>query len=192
MPIYKLEAFPRTVQLRNSSSAEFRPMVPADKDKLLEFFLQVPEDDRYFLKDDVTSPKVLDSWAAHLDYDRALPLLAWDGGEIVGDAVLVRSRTGARAHIGEVRVVVHPSWRNRGLGSAMIRQLCDIAADAELEKVVMQMVADREQEAITAAERLGFLRSAVIPEYFLDQRGHRHDLVVMVLPLGKWYEWWTF
>ncbi len=192
MPIYKLEAFPRKVQLRNSSSAEFRPMEARDKDKLLEFFLQVPEEDRYFLKDDVTSPKVLESWAAHLDYDRALPLLAWDDGNVVGDAVLVRSRTGARSHIGEVRVVVHPAWRNRGLGSAMIRQLCDIAADAELEKVVMQAVADREQEAITAAERLGFLRSAVIPEYFLDQRGHRHDLVVMVLPLGKWYEWWTF
>jgi L-amino acid N-acyltransferase YncA len=192
MPIYKLEAFPRTVQLRNSSSVEFRPMAPGDKDKLLEFFLKVPEDDRYFLKDDVTSPKVLDGWASHLDYDRALPLLAWDKGNVVGNAVLVRSRTGARSHIGEVRVVVHPEWRNRGLGSAMIRQLCDIAADAELEKVIMEAVADREQEAIVAAERLGFLRSAVIPEYFSDQRGHKHDLVVMVLPLGKWYEWWTF
>jgi L-amino acid N-acyltransferase YncA len=192
MPIYKLEAFPRKVQLRNSLAAELRPMGQGDKDKLLEFFLQIPEDDRYFLKDDVTSANVLESWAVNLDYDRALPLLAWNGDDIVGDAVLIRSRTGARSHIGQVRVVVHPAWRNRGLGSAMIRQLCDIAADAELEKVIMEAVADREQEAITAAERLGFLRSAVLPDYFLDQRGHRHDLVVMVLPLGKWYEWWTF
>lgn len=192
MPIYKLDAFPRKVQLRGGKSAEFRPMVAGDTAKLLEFFLQVPAEDRYFLKDDVTSPKVLEGWASHLDYDRALPILAWDDGNVVGDAVLVRSRTGARSHIGEVRIVVHPEWRNRGLGSAMIRQLCDIAADAELEKVIMEAVADREQEAITAAERTGFLRSAVIPEYFLDQQGHKHDLVVMVLPLGKWYEWWTF
>ena len=192
MPIYKLEAFPRTVQLRNNTTVEFRPMVAGDKDKLLEFFLQVPEDDRYFLKDDVTSPKVIEGWASHLDYDRALPVLAWADGRVVGDAVLVRSRTGARAHNGEVRVVVHPDWRNRGLGSALIRQLCDIAADAELDKVIMEAVADREVEAITAAERLGFLRSAVLPEYYSDQRGRKHDLVVMVLPLGKWYEWWTY
>jgi len=192
MAIYKLEAFPRRVQLRDGSSVEFKPMVPADRARLLEFFLRVPEEDRFFLKDDVTSPKVLEGWCSHLDYDRALPLLAWDGDEVVGDAVLIRSRMGARAQVGEVRVVVHPDWRNRGLGSAMIRQLCDIAADGELEKVVMELVGDRDTDAITATERLGFLRAAVISEYFKDQRGHRHDLIVMVLPLGKWYEWWTF
>jgi GNAT superfamily N-acetyltransferase len=192
MAIYKLEAFPRRVQLRNGTSVEFKPMEQSDGNKVLEFFLKIPEDDRYFLKDDVTSPRVIEGWCGHMDYDRALPILAWDGDDIVGDAVLIRSRMGARRSIGEVRVVVHPDWRNRGLGSAMIRQLCDIAADADLEKIVMELVGDRDVDAITAAERLGFLRSAVLSEYFSDQRGHKHDLIVMVLPLGKWYEWWTF
>jgi L-amino acid N-acyltransferase YncA len=192
MPTYKLEAFPRTVQIRDGRTVELRPMVAADKDKLQEFFLQVPEDDRYFLKDDVTSPRVIEGWAAHLDYDRALPVLAWCDGRVVGNAVLIRSRVGARAHIGELRVVVHPDVRNQGLGSILIRQLCDIAADAELEKVVAELVADREGEAITAMERTGFILTATLPEYFRDQRGRLHDLVVLVLPLGKWYEWWTY
>lgn len=192
MAIYKLEAFPRQVQLRDGKTVTLKPMEPGDKDRVMEFFLQVPEQDRYFLKEDVTSPKVLEGWISHMDYDRALPLLAWDDGKVVGDSVLVRSRAGARAHIGEVRVVVHPDWRNQGLGSAMIRQLCDIAADGELDKVVMELAAEREADAITAAERLGFLRSAVIPEYFRDPQGRKHDLVVMVLPLGKWYEWWNY
>lgn len=192
MAIYKLHAFPRRVQLRNGASVDFKPMEQGDGAKILEFFLRVPEEDRYFLKDDVTSPRVVEGWCAHLDYDRALPLLAWDGDTVVGNAVLIRSRMGARRRIGEVRVVVHPDWRSCGLGSAMIRQLCDIAADAELERIVMELVSDRDTDAITAAERLGFLRSAVLPEYLSDERGHKHDLIVMVLPLGKWYEWWTF
>ena len=192
MPIYKLEAFPRTVQLRNNTSVEFRPMVPGDKDKLLEFFLQVPEDDRYFLKDDVTSPRVIEGWTSRLDYDRALPILACSDGRVVANAVLVRSRRGARSHIGELRVVVDPSFRGKGLGSAMMRQLCDIAADAELDKVVIELAEDLEDEAVQAAERLGFIRAATIPEYFRDAHGRPHALVVMVLPLGKWYEWWTF
>jgi len=192
MPVYKLEAFPQQVRLRNGATVELRPMVSGDRDKVLEFFLRVPEEDRYFLKDDVTSPRVIEGWASHLDYDRALPLLAWCDGVVVGDAVLVRSRTGARSHIGELRVVVDPEYRNLGLGSILTRQLCEIAADAELEKVIVELVADRDQEAIAAMERLGFLKSARLPEYFRDPQGHPHDLVVMVLPLGKWFEWWTF
>lgn len=192
MPVYKLEAFPQQVRLRNGATIELRPMVAGDRDKVMEFFLRVPEEERYFLKDDVTSPRVIEGWASHLDYDRALPLLAWRDGTVVGDAVLVRSRLGARSHIGELRVVVDPEYRNLGLGSILGRQLCEIAADAELEKVIIELVADREQEAIAAMERLGFLRSARLPEYFRDPSGQPHDLVVMVLPLGKWFEWWTF
>lgn len=192
MPVYRLEAFPQQVRLRNGATVELRPMVPGDQEKVLKFFLRIPEEDRYFLKDDVTSPRVIEGWASHLDYDRALPLLAWCDGEVVGNAVLVRSRVGARRHIGELRVVVDPEYRNLGLGSIMARQLCEIAADAELDKVVVELVAGREEEAISAMERLGFLRSARLPEYFRDQKGHPHDLVVMVLPLGKWFEWWTF
>lgn len=192
MPIYKLEAFPQTAQLRNGMRIEVRPMVPEDKDKILEFFLQVPAEDRYFLKDDVTSPRVIEGWASHLDYDRALPLIAWCDGRVVGNAVLIRSRVGARRHVGELRVVVHPDFRSQGLGSVMTRYLCEIAADAELDKVVAELVADREEEAITAMERLGFIRSATIAEFYRDERGRAHDLVVMVLPLGKWFEWWTF
>lgn len=192
MPIYKLEAFPQTAQLRNGTRIEVRPMAPEDKDKILEFFLQVPAEDRYFLKDDVTSPRVIEGWASHLDYDRALPLLAWCDGRVVGNAVLIRSRVGARRHVGELRVVVHPEFRSQGLGSIMTRYLCEIAADAELDKVVAELVADREEEAIVAMERLGFLRSATIPEFYRDEHGRTHDLIVMVLPLGKWFEWWTF
>ena len=192
MPIYKLEAFPQTAQLRNGMRIEVRPMAPEDKDEILRFFLEVPAEDRYFLKDDVTSPRVIEGWASHLDYDRALPLIAWCDGRVVGNAVLIRSRVGARRHVGELRVVVHPEFRSQGLGSIMTRYLCEIAADAELDKVVAELVADREEEAIIAMERLGFIRSASIAEFYRDERGRTHDLVVMVLPLGKWFEWWTF
>lgn len=192
MPTYKMEAFPKHLSLRDESEIEVRPMTAGDQDKLLEFFLQIPEEDRYFLKDNITSANVIAGWASNLDYDRALPLLAFRNGKIVADAVLVRSRSGARAHLGELRVVVHPTCRSLGLGTAMLRLLCDIAADAELEQVVIELAADRDAEAMSAAERLGFLQRATIPEYFRDEHGRKHDLVVMVLPLGKWYEWWSF
>jgi L-amino acid N-acyltransferase YncA len=152
----------------------------------------VPEDERHFLKDDVTSPKVIGRWTSEPDYDRALPLVALEGDRIVANAVLMRSRHGAYRAVASLRVVVDPSARQRGLGTALMKELCDIAADAELERVTAEFVAGVQDDAIGAAERLGFIRAATIHELLRDQHGRPHDVTVMSLPLGKWYEWWQY
>jgi hypothetical protein len=73
-----------------------------------------------------------------------------------------------------------------------MKELCDIAADAELERVTAELVVGVQDDAIAAAERLGFLRAATVHELLRDQHGRAHDLAIMSLPLGKWYEWWQF
>src|SRR3972149_3243323 len=98
---------------------------------------------------------------------------------------LTKSRRGVRGGVGA-------GYRDRGLGSALIRELCDIADDAGLEKVLFEVVADREQEAVRAAEWLGFLRLATIENGAVDPLGHHHDVVLMAMPLGRWYPWTKF
>ncbi|HXF50936.1 MAG TPA: GNAT family N-acetyltransferase, partial [Dehalococcoidia bacterium] len=147
MPVYKLTAYPKRVTLRDGSVVTLRPMEPGDAGGLLEMFRDVPAEDRWFLKEDVTSEKVVREWVEHLDYNRALPLLAVADGKIVADGVLVRRRGVARQHLAEVRIVVHPAWRNRGLGSTILKELCDIAAEADIEKVMSELVED-EKDAI--------------------------------------------
>jgi hypothetical protein len=83
MPIYKLEAFPHGAA-RNNTAVEFRPMVPGDQ-AAAGVLPPGAEDDRYFSR--MTSRRqVIEGWASHLDYDRALPA-AWSEGTVVGDAV---------------------------------------------------------------------------------------------------------
>jgi GNAT superfamily N-acetyltransferase len=135
---------------------------------------------------------VVRGWAEHLDYDRALPLLAAAGDQIVADAVLVRHRGGARSDIAEVRVLVDPEWRGRGLGVTLMRDLAEIAYDAELDQVVFEMVADRQDEMIRAAESLGAVTAGRVTDFAKDIRGHHHDVVYLALPLGKWWEWSQF
>jgi L-amino acid N-acyltransferase YncA len=169
-----------------------QPLGQSDGQALSAFFSRIPEDERFFLRDDVTSPKVIARWTTDVNYDRALPLVAIHDGRIVGEAVLLRSRHGAYRAVAGLRVTVDPEARQRGLGTALIKELCDIAADAELERVTAEFVAGVQDDAIGAAERLGFLRAATIHELLRDEHGHPHDVVVMSLPLGKWYEWWNF
>jgi GNAT superfamily N-acetyltransferase len=186
---YKLSAYPRTVTLNDKSTVVVKPMTVQDAQALQVFFLHVPERDRYYLKEDVTAPRVIERWARELDYDRALPLLAWKGSQVVANAALIRRRSGARRHNGEIRVVVDPAYRNRGLGSRLIQELLEIAQDSGLERVIFELVADEEDQAIRTAQRLGFVTLATLSNYVRDSQGRLHNLVILEMPLGKWYEW---
>ncbi|MBI5290084.1 MAG: GNAT family N-acetyltransferase [Chloroflexi bacterium] len=192
MSVYKLSAYPRQHTLRDGRIINIRPLEQGDKDRLTSFFLRVPDTERQFLRQDVTSPRTIAAWCDELDYDRALPLVALDGDRIVADATLIRSRHGVYRQVGTVRAVVDAEYRAVGLGTTLLRDLCDVAADADLEKVTAEMVDGVQDDAIEAMEHLGFIRAATVHEFVRDEHGHPHDLTVMVLPLGKWYQWQQF
>ena len=189
---YQLAAYPKELKLRDGTTVVLKPMTEDDTEALLQFFQQVPPDDRYFLKEDVTSPKVLQRWAAELDYNRALPLLAWIDGKIVADGTLHRSRSLARRHVGEVRIVVDPRYRNQGLGTTMLHELALIANEHGIERLLFQVVAEREESAVKAAELVGFIKIAVLPGHAKDRDGRPRDIILMEMPLGKWLEWSFF
>jgi L-amino acid N-acyltransferase YncA len=186
---YAIAAYPKQLTLRNHGDVTVRPLQPDDGDELLRFFLSIPEDERFFLKHEVTAPAVISDWVQHLDFHAALPLVALEGERIVGEAVLIRKRGPARSHLGELRIVVAPDYRDCGLGTALIRELCDIASDAEFNGILFETIPDTEPEAYETAQWLGFIGVGTIEGGARDQKGHLHDIALMVMPLGKWYEW---
>lgn len=192
MPTYTLTRYPQEIRIHGSDPLLIRPMSAGDVEGLLDYFLGLAEEDRFFLKEDVTSREVVENWATALDYDRALPLLALENDRIVADAVLLRHRGNARSHVGEIRITVDPAHRTRGLGTAMMRELVEIAYDAELEFVLFELVSDAQEQAIQAAKALGALEAGRIEGAALDLQGHHHDVVFLKLLLGKWWEWSRF
>jgi RimJ/RimL family protein N-acetyltransferase len=190
--VIELKIYPKKLTLRDGSTLTLRPMTREDEGALLNFFLSIPESERWFLKEDVTSPAVIRRWAETIDYRRALPLLAFtEDGRVVADAALIRHRGGSRSHLGEIRIVVAEEFRNRGLGVSLIRELCDIANDAGLDRVIAEVVST-EEAAIQAFEWLGFYRLATLEGMARDPSGQAADVIVMVMPLGKYYEWSKF
>jgi L-amino acid N-acyltransferase YncA len=154
-------------------------MVPGDEKGLLDFFRRIPQEDRFYLKEDVTSPQVIQRWAENLDYSRALPLLAIMDGKIVADGTLHHRRAGARRHIGEVRVVADPAYRNRGVGRGLLHKLVEVARDKGVEKLMFEVVSDTEEAAKHTAQVLGFVPIAALPGHVKDYCGNRHDLIMM-------------
>lgn len=185
-----LEAYPKMVMLRDRTEAIIRPLAEADKTALLNFFHRIPEEERYYLKENVTAPAVIQEWTSNIDYQRVFPIVALHGDEIIGDATLHLRRARARQHVGEVRVVVEPGYREVGLGGRLIRELLDVAAELGLHKVVFELVADQEEAAILAAGSAGFREAAVLKEHVRDMWGNYQDLVIMELPLKERRFWW--
>jgi L-amino acid N-acyltransferase YncA len=118
--------------------------------------------------------------------------VALAGDEIIADATLHRSRTPARRHIGELRVVVDPEYRELGLGRRLIRELLDISSELGLHQATFELVAQRETPAILAAESVGFQVAATLKGRIKDMWGIYQDLVLLELPLQDQQRWWHF
>jgi RimJ/RimL family protein N-acetyltransferase len=185
-----IRTFPKEIELpRSELRITIRPLNSEDAYRLAQFFSKIPEEDRFYLKEDVTSAEVIGNWAQHIDYDRVVPLVALIGEEIVADATLHRHRAGARRLIGEIRIVVDPGYRNLGIGSLMVREVVDIAYDNAMDSVIFELVEGKEDDAIKVTERLGFKKVARLKNFVKDMEQKHHDLIIMELQLEDWLQW---
>lgn len=177
--IYPISGYPTVYLTTDGAEMTIRPMVPDDRDVLLAFFRSLSPAERFVLKDDVTDAEVIAHWAQTLDYRRVVPLLAFLDGKLVGDGTLHHRRAGARKHVGEVRVVVHPDYRNRGVGRALLHKLVDLAGEKGLKQLLFEVVVDTEQAARHTAQVLGFIPIATLPSQVSDMEGKLHDVIIL-------------
>ncbi len=152
---------------------EIRPIESGDRPALSEFFERMPESDRTFLKEDVGDPRVLEDWVQP-GPGRAI---AVEDGAVVG-AVGVMRLVGWSSHVGEVRLVVDPDHRGRGIGRNLARHAVLEAVDMGLKKLVVEVIAD--QGALIAMFRgLGFEPEALLTNHVQDRSGQTRDLIVL-------------
>ena len=179
-----LDEYPKQIVLKDGTSVTLRPLEAADVDQLVAFFQRVPENDRWYLRHDVSHEELVRHWALTVDYERVMPIIALKDGGIIGDATLHRHRYGSSRHIGEVRVVIDPTARGQRLGTWMVLDLIQLATALGLEKLVAEAVGG-EAAALRAFRHLDFVREAVIPELHKDHLGNPCDLVIMVKNLAR-------
>jgi RimJ/RimL family protein N-acetyltransferase len=174
----KLEGFPKKVSLRDGTEVVIRPMSSEDAAVVLEFFRALPEEDRQYLRDDVTKPEWAERFVHSIDHDSMIPLVAEHAGALVGTATLYRTKHGWTKHVAQIRVSVARTFQRKGLGTSLARVLVRMAIGFGLEKMVAQVV-ENQVAAIKAFERLGFKKEAVLQGHVKDTYGIKRDLVVM-------------
>ena len=178
----ELQAYPKTIKLKDGKKAAFRPLKADDEKEFHQLFQSIPERERMFIKHRVQDIKVIRDWCKHIDYGRNLPLLAVLDKQIVGVATLHQQLGGWKRHIGRISVLVHPEFRGRGLATALVQEMLELARSAGLEKAEAEFIGEQ-AAAIHLFALMGFSRLLQIDDYVKDMQAVSHDYVLMGMNL---------
>jgi ribosomal protein S18 acetylase RimI-like enzyme len=149
-------------------------ITPDDVDRLAGFLAALPEDDRTFFKEPI-DPDTVERWCCDGHASRWL-LLGPDGDPRAYLAII--PGVAWSAHVGELRLVVAPAHRRRGLGTALARHGLTEGVRLGLRKLIVDVVADKQGD-IDMFTAIGFEAEALLRNHFRDREGGLHDLVVL-------------
>ena len=152
---------------------EIRPLEASDRAAVGRFVARIPEGDRTFFKEPVSEPEVVAAWAR----PGAGRSIAVDRGEVVGYVAVVPLQ-GWSSHVAEVRVIVDPDERGRGIGRRLARHAVLEAIDLGVKKMVVEVVADQES-TVAMFRSLGFDPEALLKDHVRDQSGELRDLMIL-------------
>ena len=168
----------KTVALRDGTTVTVRRMRPSDVQRSFEFFCALPEEDRKYLRVDVTRRDLVERRTLETDERRAVRVVAEHEKEIVADGTLELEGHGWGDNVAEVRLIVARPWQRLGLGTVVARELFHLASRYRVDRIVARLMRPQ-AGAHRIFKRLGFHEEFLIPEQIRDQSGTWQDLIIM-------------
>ena len=168
----------KTVSLKDGREVLIRNMRPDDVERSFSFFSELPEEDRRYLRIDVTRREWVERRTTEIDSGRVDRLVALVDDEIVADGALELQGHGWGDNIGEIRLIVARPYQHLKLGTLMARELYYLAMQHKLDRIVARVMRPQSR-AHRIMKRLGFREEFLIPEHVRDQDGNWQDLIIM-------------
>lgn len=164
---------------------DYRPLVADLRAAAERFAARIPERDRASFDPFLLYQVAVAGWTQPTPARRIAAVeRAPDGTdeEIVGLATVV-PRTGWQSHVGDLRIVVQPSERGRGVGRRLIEEGLVLAQELGLRKTTTEIMASN-SGGLALFERLGFHREGTLVNHVRDGEGNLQDLVLLSRDTG--------
>jgi len=172
----------KTETLKEGTKVLIRNLTINDLDRMMKFYRSLPAEDRKYLRVDVTNRDVVAQRIKLIEQGNVFRIIALHGDDVVADGALEFPSEEWKRHQGELRAIVARPFQRKGLGMLMMRELYFLAAEKNVEKVVVKMM--RPQVAArTICHRLGFREEYLLPDYVKDITGETQDLIIMTCNL---------
>ena len=173
--------------LKDGTKVLLRDQTLDDLDVLMDFYLALPDDDRRYLRVDVTDRDVVKQRLEFQDSGLLFRRSALDSDRIVATGALEIFPDAWRKHQGEIRVIVSEDFRRKGLGLVMMRELYLMALEKDVELLVTRML--RPQIAArNICRKLGFREELMVPDYLHDLTGATQDMVLMAADMKDFWK----
>jgi len=175
-----MTSYPKTFELKDGTSVTIRPMIEQDLEKTFDFFSKLSEDDKLFLKCDITDKDAVARRIKPDSYDTEFctRLIAEKDNNIIADATLCKPKHGWTSHTGTLRYIVAEDYRSKGLANIIVRELFVEAVKEGTEKIEAEVMEDN-IAGIKCVENLGFIKEGILKDFVTDIKGNKHNLVVM-------------
>lgn len=164
--------------LSDGTDVVIRKLTMQDFGELLTFYRKLPEEDRRFLRVDVTNQDVVKRRLDRMLNGEIYRIIAVYNKEIIADGALEFSQEEWRKNQAEMRVIVGQQFQRRGLGMIMMKELNELALEKEVKLLVVKMMKPQ-LGARKICHRLGFRKKNIIHGYVVDMHGDPHDLLIM-------------
>jgi RimJ/RimL family protein N-acetyltransferase len=169
---------PKTITLVDGTSVSLRYFKEGDAEDLLKFYRGLPDEDRMFLKDDVTNRDIFNIFMDKIHTGRSVMILAFHDKKIVAEATLHMNFFGWTRHVAELRAVILREYSGKGLTRALIREQVGVAITKNLDKIVFRIL-ENQKDSRKALEEVGFEQEAVLRRQAMDLQGNKHNVVIM-------------
>jgi L-amino acid N-acyltransferase YncA len=153
-------------------------MTSKDGEEVLQFVRSLPEEDLFYLMDDIRDPGGMKRWIDGIGDHTIISVLAERPGGLLGYGTLRCGPVQWTRHLGEVRIMVSPGERDKGLGKLLAKDLSDAARDIGLRRIIVRL-SSKQTAARYLFQRLGFHIEAVLADCVIDNQGYTQDLIFM-------------
>jgi L-amino acid N-acyltransferase YncA len=168
----------------DGAPVSIRPFARADAAAVGAFAASLPEHDLLFLSRDIKHARVIEAWLEAVNAGEIESLLAVSDDGVIATTAIVKDTLGWSPHVAEIRLLVSPSMRGKGLGRALLDASIRLAVESGATKLTARMTPDQ-RGAITLFEETGFRTEAMLRDHVKDRSGAVHDLAILSLDAGR-------
>jgi len=179
-----MDKYPKELTLKSGQIVHLRLLTENDMEDLVEFFQGLLTKDRMYLRIDVMHSENIMKRFGHIDYTNMFPVIALVDEQIIAIGTIFRSLFGWMRNVGEIRVVVSPTYQRQGMCTILTKELFFHALTTDMFKIQAELM-EEQRSAISCFERLGFKKEAILKKQVTDIQGNRQNLIIMSLDIQE-------